>query len=133
APTIAQLAMSLADSDTSRWSSLVPIQTEGARPPFFCVHAVGGNVLEYYNLALHLGTDQPFYALQSRGLSGEQPQKTIEDMAAHYLIEIRQLQPEGPYFIGGRSLGGMIAYEMACQLHAGGEEVALLALLDSYP
>lgn len=133
APTIAQLAMSLADNDTSRWSSLVPIQTEGARPPFFCVHAVGGNVLEYYNLALHLGTDQPFYALQSRGLSGEVPQKTIEDMAAHYLKEIRQLQPEGPYFIGGRSLGGMIAYEMACQLHAGGEEVALLALLDSYP
>jgi thioesterase domain-containing protein len=97
------------------------------------VHAVGGNVLEYYNLAQHLGTDQPFYALQSRGLSGAEPHTTIEEMAAHYLKEIRQLQPKGPYFIGGRSLGGMIAYEMACLLQAGGEEVALLALLDSYP
>ena len=133
APTIAQLAASLTDEDTPRWSSLVPIQTEGARPPFFCVHAVGGNVLEYYNLALNLGKDQPFYALQSRGLNGEAPHSTIEDMAAHYLKEIRQLQPEGPYFIGGRSLGGMIAYEMACQLRDGGEEVALVALLDSYP
>lgn len=133
APTIAQLAATLADDDTSRWSSLVPIQTEGARPPFFCVHAVGGNVLEYYNLAQHLGTDQPFYALQSRGLSGEAPQTSIEEMATYYLKEIRQLQSEGPYFIGGRSLGGMIAFEMACQLRAGGQEVALLALLDSYP
>jgi amino acid adenylation domain-containing protein len=133
APTIVQLATSLADDDTSPWSSLVPIQTEGARPPLFCVHAVGGNVLEYYKLAQHLGTDQPFYALQSRGLNGEAPHKSIEEMAAHYLKEMRQLQPQGPYFIGGRSLGGMIAYEMACQLRAGGEEVALLALLDSYP
>jgi amino acid adenylation domain-containing protein len=132
-PTIAQLAVSLADEDSSQWSSLVPIQTEGTRPPFFCVHAVGGNVLEYYNLALHLGKDQPFYALQSRGLNGEVPQSTIEEMATHYLKEIRQFQPRGPYFIGGRSLGGVIAYEMACQLRADGEKVALVALLDSYP
>ena len=133
APTIAQLAPLLADDDSSRWSSLVPIQTEGARPPFFCVHAVGGNVLEYYDLARNLGSDQPFYALQSRGLSGDEPQTTIEAMATHYLKEIRQLQPHGPYFIGGRSLGGMIAYEMACQLRAAREELAVLALLDSYP
>ena len=90
-------------------------------------------MLEYYRLAQHLGPDQPFYALQSRGLNGEAPHKTIEEMATHYLKEIRQLQPEGPYLIGGRSLGGMIAYEMACQLRADGEEVALVALLDSYP
>jgi len=102
--------------------------------PFFCVHAVGGNVLEYYDLARHLGANQPFYGLQSRGLNGnEAPHERIDAMAAHYIKELRELQPSGPYFIGGRSLGGIIAYEMACQLRAQGHEVGLLALLDSYP
>ena len=134
APTIAQLAALLKDESTPQWSSLVPIQPLGSRPPFFCVHAVGGNVLEYYDLARHLGTDQPFYAFQSRGLDGAQtPHARIEDMAAHYVKELREFQPEGPYFIGGRSLGGMIAFEMARQLNAQGQEIGLLALLDSYP
>jgi amino acid adenylation domain-containing protein len=138
APTVAQLAALLERAQerdwNPQWSSLVPIQPDGDRPPFFCVHAVGGNVLEYYDLARHLGADQPFYGLQSRGLDGKQsPHKRIAEMAAHYLKEIREFQPAGPYFIGGRSLGGMIAYEMACQLRASGEEVGLLALLDTYP
>jgi amino acid adenylation domain-containing protein len=134
APTIAQLAALLKDDSTPQWSSLVPIQPLGSRPPFFCVHAVGGNVLEYYDLARHLGTDQPFYAFQSRGLDGSQtPHLRIEDMAAHYVKELREFQPEGPYFIGGRSLGGTIAFEMARQLKAQGQEIGLLALLDSYP
>jgi thioesterase domain-containing protein len=95
---------------------------------------VGGNVLEYYDLARHLGSDQPFYAFQSRGLDGAQtPHVRIEDMAAHYVKELREFQPEGPYFIGGRSLGGIIAFEMARQLKAQGQEIGLLALLDSYP
>lgn len=133
APTIAQLAASLEDDKASRWTSIVPIQPAGSHPPFFCVHAVGGNVLEYYDLTRHLGTDQPFYGLQSRGLNGDEPHTTIEEMAAYYLKEIRELQPRGSYFLGGRSLGGIIAYEMACQLRVDREEVALVALLDSYP
>ncbi len=134
APTIAQLAATLEKDSSPRWSSVVPIQPIGTRPPFFCVHAVGGNVLEYYGLARCLGTDQPFYGLQSRGLDDNQaPDARIEDMAAHYIDEIRELQPTGPYFIGGRSLGGIIAYEMARQLDEQGQKVDLLALLDSYP
>jgi len=133
-PTVAQLAEKLKDENAPSWSSLVSIQTTGSRLPFFCVHAVGGNVLEYYDLARHLGSDQPFYGLQSRGLDGEHtPHTRIEDMAAHYLKEMCEVQPVGPYFIGGRSLGGIIAYEIACQLRAKGQEVGLLALLDSYP
>jgi thioesterase domain-containing protein len=98
------------------------------------VHAVGGNVLEYYDLARHLGEGQPFYAFQSRGLDGTQaPHVCIEDMAAHYVKELREFQPNGPYFIGGRSLGGTIAFEMARQLSAQGQQIGLLALLDSYP
>ncbi|HBB98647.1 MAG TPA: non-ribosomal peptide synthetase [Blastocatellia bacterium] len=134
APTVAQLAGILKTEDAPSWSSLVSIQTLGSRLPFFCVHAVGGNVLEYYDLAQHLGSDQPFYGLQSQGLDGEDaPHSRIEDMAAHYIREMREAQPVGPYFIGGRSLGGIIAYEVACQLRAQGQEVGLLALLDSYP
>ena len=104
------------------------------KPPFFCVHALGGHVLEYYDLARHLGGDQPFYGLQSAGLDGSRPPHTrVEDMATHYIREMRELQPEGPYFIGGRSLGGMVAFEIARQLKAQGHEVGLLALLDTYP
>ena len=134
APTVAQLAAILEEDWTEAWSSLVPIQTAGDLPPFFCVHGLGGNVLEFYDLARHLGRGQPFYALQSRGLDGKQPlHNSIKEMAADYLREIRRRQPEGPYFIGGRSLGGTIAFEMACQLRAQDEEVGLLALLDTYP
>jgi thioesterase domain-containing protein len=110
------------------------IQGNGTRRPFFCVHAVGGNVLEYHDLARLLGPDQPFYGLQAKGLNGrDEPHTTIKDMATHYIREMREVQPEGPYLIGGRSSGGTIAFEMACQLKAAGEEVALLALLDVYP
>ncbi len=134
APTIAQLAAVLESDASQSWSSLVPIQPHGTRPPLFCVHAVGGNVLEYFDLARQLGSDQPFFGLQSIGLSGSHaPHTSIEDMAAHYVKEIRECQPAGPYFIGGRSLGGIIAYEMARQLRMQGAEVGLLALLDSYP
>jgi thioesterase domain-containing protein len=134
APTIARLAALLESDSPQSWSSLVPIQPQGTSAPFFCIHAVGGNVLEYYELARHLGNDQPFYGLQSRGLGGQHtPHSRIEDMAAHYVKEIREFQTDGPYFIGGRSLGGIIAYEMAHQLRAQGAEVGLLAMLDSYP
>jgi thioesterase domain-containing protein len=98
------------------------------------MHAKGGNVLEYNDLARHLGSDQPFYGLQSQGLNSEiEPHTRISDMAAHYIDQIKEVQPTGPYFLGGRSMGGTIAYEMAYQLRAAGEEVALLALLDTYP
>lgn len=135
APTVKQLARVLRDEGwPEAWSSLVMIQTGGTRPPFFCVHAAGGNVLEYHDLARLLGPDQPFYGLQSKGLNGkDEPLTNIKDMAAHYVREMREVQPEGPYLIGGRSLGGTVAFEMACQLEADGEEVALLALLDVYP
>jgi len=134
APTVRELSALLENNLSVELSTVVPVQPLGSRPPFFCVHAVGGNVLEYYDLALHLGLDQPFYGLQSRGLTGATPPDTrIDQMAAHYLAELRQVQPEGPYYLGGRSLGGIIAYEMACQLRSLGETVALVALLDSYP
>ena len=134
APTVEQLAAVIQKDWTPEFSSLVPIQPNGSQPPFFCVHALGGNVLEYRELAQHLGEDQPFYGFQSAGLDGRRaPHTRVEEMAAHYIKEMRELQPTGPYFIGGRSLGGMVAFEMAQQLLTQGEEIGMLALLDTYP
>jgi amino acid adenylation domain-containing protein len=135
APTIEQFAALLRQEGWSAsWSSLVAIQPEGSRPPFFCVHGVGGNVVGFRDLTRHMGQDQPFYALQPQGLDGKRPCLTsIPEMAERYIREIRRVQPEGPYRIGGYSFGGLVAYEMAQQLRAQEQEVAFLALFDTYP
>ena len=116
------------------WASLVPIKPGGSKKPFYCIHAVGGNILGYRALAHHLGPDQPVYGLQSIGLDGKTPPYTrIEDMAAHYIRELLEFQPNGPYYLGGQSFGGSVAYEVACQLRELGKEVGLLALFDTNP
>jgi amino acid adenylation domain-containing protein len=134
APTIEQLAKILRQEEwKAPWSSLVAIQPLGSKPPFFCVHAAAGNVLFYSDLARHLGSDQPFYGLQAQGLDGdEDPYNRVEEMASHYIDEIRTVQPKGPYLLGGLSFGGVLAYEMAQQLRAQGEKVGLLVLFDTY-
>lgn len=133
APTIEQLASILRGREASSpWSPLVPIQPNGSKPPFFCVHGDSGEVIYYADLARHLGPEQPFYGIQAPGLDGKQPPyDRIEDMATRYVREIRALQPEGPYLLGGRCFGGIVAFEMAQQLQAQGQEVALLAFLDA--
>jgi amino acid adenylation domain-containing protein len=134
APTIEQLARLISeDGWSAQWKSLVAIQPGGSRPPLFCVHAHDGGVLFWRDLARHLGPDQPFYGFQPQGLDGQQPlHHRIAEMAGHYIKEMRTMQPEGPYFIGGHCIGGLMAFEMAQQLHAQGENVALLALFDSF-
>jgi thioesterase domain-containing protein/acyl carrier protein len=135
APTVEQFAALLRQEGWSAsWSSLVAIQPEGSRAPFFCVHGVGGNVVGFRDLARHMGPDQPFYALQPQGLDGNRPCiSSVTEMAENYIKEIRRVQPEGPYRIGGYSFGGLVAYEMAQQLRAQEQEVSLLALFDTYP
>ncbi|AKQ67307.1 Non-ribosomal peptide synthase [Myxococcus hansupus] len=115
------------------WSPLVTIQKGGNATPFFCVHGAGGNVLNFRELAQSLGKEQPFYGLQARGVDGKlPPADSIEEMAAIYLEAVRQVQPHGPYLIGGYSGGGVVAYEMAQRLVALGEPVALVAFLDTF-
>ena len=132
-PTVEQLAAVLREHESQRsWSSLVAIQPQGSRPPLFCVHAAGSNVLIYRPLARHLGMDQPVYALQAQGLDGHtQPYVRVEEMAAHYIKEMREVKPEGPYLLLGASFGGLVIYEMAQQLLAQGERVGLLAMLNT--
>jgi amino acid adenylation domain-containing protein len=134
APTIERLAAVLRREETeSDGSTLVPIRPGGTRTPLFLVHPVGGNVLAYAALTRHLDVDQPVYGLRSRGLvPGEAPHTTVEEMAADYLVAIRAVQPVGPYRLGGWSMGGVIAFEMARQLERTGEHVETLVLIDSH-
>ncbi|MBR8840317.1 MAG: non-ribosomal peptide synthetase, partial [Stigonema ocellatum SAG 48.90 = DSM 106950] len=134
-PTIEQLAHLLHSStDSSPWSALVPIKSNGNQRPLFCIHPAGGNVLCYQDLAYYLSSEQPFYGLQAVGLNPQnQPHTSIEQMATHYIQELQTVQPHGPYFLSGWSLGGLVAFEMAQQLSHQGEQTALLALLDAYP
>lgn len=114
------------------WSSLVPMQPNGSKPPLFCVHSYEGHILHYRDLARRLAPDQPVYGLQSIGLNGAaQPLQRVEDMAAHYVAEIRTVQPEGPYRIAGMCFGLAVAFEMAQQLTAQGQAVDRLFILDS--
>jgi thioesterase domain-containing protein len=111
----------------------VPVQPAGRKIPFFCVHAAGGNVLFYRDLAKRLGNDQPFYGLQAVGMDHKNPRhKSVEEMAEYYIQEIRSLQPEGPYLLGASSYGGWIILEMANQIVAAGETVGFLALFDTH-
>lgn len=143
APTIARLAALIAErigpsaaeaEPQRRFTHLVPMHEGAGGPgrPFFLVAGMFGNVLNLRHLAQLLGPDRPFYGLQARGLHGDQPpHASLPEAAADYIAELRQLQPQGPYLIGGFSGGGLTAWEMARQLEASSEEVAALVLLDT--
>jgi thioesterase domain-containing protein len=112
---------------------LVPIQSGGSRPPFFCVHGFGGGVIGYADLAKALGPDQPFYGLQAFGLDGNgEIDRMVEVMGNRYIGAMRRLQPYGPYYVGGYCFGGVVAFEMARQLEEAGEKCALVAILEGY-
>lgn len=133
APTVEKLAAVLSEKDESEsWPIIVPIQSQGSKLPFFCIHDLSGDVVGYAELARNLGSDQPFYGLRAQGLDGKRkPLTRIETMASRYVTEMRSVQPEGPYVLGGMCLGGVVAFEMARQLHTQGQEIRLLVLLDS--
>ncbi|MBD2362774.1 amino acid adenylation domain-containing protein [Anabaena minutissima FACHB-250] len=133
-PVITDLAIVIQDSNNQiRHSPLVPIQPQGTKQPFFCIHPAGGHVLCYFKLANYVGNEQPFYGLQAQGFyEEEEPLTRIEDMASLYVKTILEFQPQGSYQVGGWSFGGVVAYEVAQQLKRQGKEVSLLAILDSY-
>ncbi|MEE8587419.1 MAG: alpha/beta fold hydrolase, partial [Acidobacteriota bacterium] len=134
AATVEHLAKSLRrQQEAAAASALVELQA-GSRRPLFCVHPAGGGVFGYLDLARHLGPDQPFYGLQAPELEGEErPGGSIEELAARYLEAVAEVQPQGPYLLGGHSFGGVVAFEMARQLLEAGQSVDLLALFDSTP
>lgn len=139
ARTIAQIALLIRSPEVSEdpaqprpWSPLVPIQPKGIRPPLYVISGLGGNVIKFHSLAVHLGEDQPIYGLLPRGLDGRNAYRTsIEDVATDYVSAIRQMQRNGPYHLAGYSFGGIVAFEVAQQITAQGEEVGLLGLFDT--
>ncbi|MFF4218479.1 amino acid adenylation domain-containing protein [Streptomyces nondiastaticus] len=137
APTVAELAARLADAGLTKEALgvLLPIRTQGNRPPFFCVHPAGGASWCYAALSRSVPGDQPLYGIQARGLDSSEAvlPESVRAMAADYVAQIRVVQESGPYQLIGWSFGGIVAQEMAVQLRAAGHEVAVLVLMDVYP
>ena len=131
APTVEQFARTLGGGQAG-WPFLVKVRKGNQRPPFFCVHGAGGNVLSMRDLALALPSDLPFYCFQARGLDGKsRPFATVEETAECYVSELLKVQPRGPFYIGGVSYGGLVAFEMARRIRSLGESVSLLVLFDT--
>jgi thioesterase domain-containing protein len=135
APTIAELAgVVRAGEVPAEWASLVPIQPRGSQRPFFYVAPYMISVLQLAHLGVELGDDQPLYGLQPQGLDGNRPIHTrVEEMAEAYIREIKTVQPRGPYRIGGHCAGSWVAFEMARQLEATGDELDAVVLVDQGP
>lgn len=133
APNVRQFAVLLSqDQPISRWSSLVPIQSSGAKIPLF-FHGGSADALTWARFSYLLGTERPFYALQRPDLNGSEViHTTVEELATDCIKEMRMVQPKGPYLVGGHCLGGSVAFEIAQQLQADGEDVVSVVLIDSY-
>ena len=134
APTVEKLSRLLDMGEKAvSWKSLVPIKPEGTKPPLYIVHGSGLTVLVFHSLAKGLDPDQPVYGLQARGLNGvDEPFDNMQDIAAYYISEMLEQNPDGPYNLAGYSFGGIVAFEMAKQLEALGKEVNMLAIFDTY-
>ncbi len=133
-PTIEALASYLAKNRVEEsQGSLVNIKSSGSKPPIFIVHGYGLNVHMFNFLSQTMSAEQPVYALQAKGLNGvDEPADDLVKLAAYYVSEIDKVHPAGDLALGGYSLGGSIALEMAKQLQAAGRKVMLLAMIDSY-
>src|SRR5271163_3471518 len=134
APTISALVGLLEQALIPRLPSLVQLRPGTSDTAVFIAHGLGGSAMEFFQLVKHIDSPHPIYGMQARGTDGlDEPLDRIEQMAQFHLDAIRELQPNGPYFLVGYSLGGLVTLEMARRLSEMRESVALLALLESYP
>lgn len=133
--TVEALAKFIAEENGEvKFSSIVPLRASGSKPPIFCLHAGGGHVFFYKDLAKHLGADQPVYALQMLGVDDiTQAAQDIESTASRYLEEIRRVQPNGPYSLLAYCFSTSICWEMVRQLIEAGNSISLIAIIDSPP
>lgn len=134
APTISALASLLEQPRNARFPPLVLLKPGAEKPPIYIAHGLGSSVMELFQLVKHLEAGHPIYGLQAKGIDGvSTPYYSIEEKAQVYLDAIKQVQPIGPYYFIGYSLGGLVMFEMAQRLSKKGERVGLLAMVDSYP
>jgi acetoacetyl-CoA synthetase len=133
-PTLAAQAALLASNNDPEISPLVTLKAGDNQSPVFIAPGLGGGPAEFFELVKYIRLPYSIYGLQPKGMEGfDEPSESIEDMAAHYLRGINNLQNRGPYRLIGYSLGGLVAIEMALQLKKAGHQIALLTLIDSYP
>ncbi|MEL7249564.1 MAG: amino acid adenylation domain-containing protein [Bacteroidota bacterium] len=135
-PTVREMAYYLTDDEAhaTTWESISTLQRGEGTTPLFCIHSGAAHVFFYRNLAKYLGDQQAVYALQPKGLDGEQAShNSIEEMAAYYLQEIKRIQPEGPYTLLGTCFSNAVGLEMAHQILAGGDQIEHLIFVDSGP
>jgi len=131
-PTIEKLSAIVAQvSREISNSPLIAINSSGSKKPFFCVHGAGGGVNNYFNLSRRLGEDYPFYALEHSPEQDLSEFISVQEAATRYLQEIRKVQPNGPYLLGGHCYGGVLAFEIAQQLQRQGQTVDLLVVMDA--
>lgn len=130
APKVAELA-AVVDDPGKHFEPLILMRAGSDGPPLFLVHSIWGDVLGMRQLAVAMRGDVPVYGLRARGLRGEPPQRSVEEMAASYVEVIRAQQPRGPYRVAGHSFGGLLAFEIARLLADQGEEIGWLGLIDA--
>jgi thioesterase domain-containing protein/acyl carrier protein len=132
-PTVEQLAKVLRQEKIALpWTPIVPLQRQGEKTPLFLLPPAACTALHYAHLASYFAPERPVYGLEQLGMDGQgKPHESVEEMATYYLEQIQAIQPHGPYFLGGRCMGGIVAFEMALQWQAKGETVALLAIFDT--
>jgi amino acid adenylation domain-containing protein len=130
--TVAKLAQLLAHDEPLRaeMDPVVALQPEGHLPPFFCVHGIGGDVVNLHRLAVHMGKQRPFFGI--RRTSAYRLTDSVCDMAARYVAAMLKHQPSGPFYLGGYSFGAAVAYEIARQLVEQGHQIGLLAMIDQH-
>lgn len=132
--TVATMAQAISSNDADASSYAIPIQARGSKPPLFFVPGVNGNVIGYENMAKGLGPDQPLYGLRSAGLEGdEKPLYAIPSIASTFVKHMKHVQPAGPYNLLGICMGGIVAFEIARQLHEANDEVGALIMVDAWP
>jgi thioesterase domain-containing protein len=133
-PTVKEFAAQLNAVKTARsYQPLLALNKSGKQPPLFCFPPAGGISTVYKNLSNALGNDQPVWGLQARGVDDDENQtdQSVKEAASTYIKAIKAIQPNGPYYLLGHSLGGSIAQEAAVQLEDNGDVVATVFILDS--
>jgi acetoacetyl-CoA synthetase len=134
APTISSLAAVLDEPAAPRFPPVLQLKAGTEGSPIFLAHGLAGTAMDFYQLVKYVQTQRPIYGMQAKGTDGvEEPFERVEDLAQYHLNAIREIQPHGPYYLIGYSLGGLVTLEMAQRLTAQGEKVALLAMLETYP
>lgn len=134
APTISALAAVLDEPMAPRFPPLLQLKAGSAASPVFLAHGLAGTAMDFYQLVKYVRTERSIYGLQAKGTDGvEEPFERVEDLAQYHLDAMREIQPHGPYYLVGYSLGGLVTLEIAQRLKAHGETVASLVLLETYP